>query len=93
MESCPNCNRQEPAINLTKHHMVPKHKGGKNEEANYLWLCGDCHSQLHLLYDNRYLRDSLYNEGLILDDEQMIKFGKFAAKQSGYITRRASKSR
>lgn len=93
MESCPICMREEPVINLTKHHMIPRHKGGKSIEENYLWLCGDCHSQLHLLYDNRYLRDVLYNEELILKDSQMKKFGKFAAKQSGKIARRASKSR
>lgn len=93
MAACPTCGRQEPLIKMTKHHMVPKHKGGKSEEENYIWLCGDCHTQLHLLYDNAYLRDNLNSAELVLADDRLKKFGRFAAKQTKRINKRKSSGR
>jgi len=86
-DNCPNCGR---LCELTKHHLIPKNKKGKNREENYFYLCTDCHTQLHLLYCNSILRDVLNTKENILADEQMIKFRKFARKQQGKIKRRQS---
>jgi len=83
---CPNCTR---IMGLTKHHLVPKVKGGK--EGPIMWICRDCHSQLHVLYDNNFLRDFRSTKIEVLADPAMRKFGKFAAKQSGGIKKRAPK--
>ena len=68
-------------------------KGGKNEDSNYFYLCKDCHAQLHLLYDENYLRDNLSTPKLILEDEKMIKFAKFASKQKSRIKKKVSNER
>ena len=90
---CPNCNRDETVILMTKHHMIPKSKDGENDESNYLWLCKDCHAQIHLLYTNNYLRDNLNTPKLILSDEKIVKFGKFASKQTKRISKKKSKNK
>lgn len=80
-------------MELTKHHLIPKNKKGTNKEENYFYLCEDCHTQLHLLYCNSFLRDVLDSEEAILADESMKKFGKFAAKQQTRIKRKLSKEK
>jgi len=87
---CPNCNRDETIILISKHHLIPKVKGGKNKKENYFNICEDCHQQLHVLYSENFLRDHLNTKELILNDEQMIKFGKFANKQRKRIIKRQS---
>jgi len=47
-------------------------------------------SQIHLLYDNTYLKDNLNSPELILSDDKMIKFGKFASKQTKKISKKKS---
>jgi 5-methylcytosine-specific restriction endonuclease McrA len=87
---CPNCGR---SIELTKHHLIPKVKGGENSDSNYIWLCGDCHSQVHLLYDNNHLKLVLNTKDLLLADENLKKFGKFASKQTSNIKKKQSNSK
>lgn len=86
--TCPNCNRD---IMLTKHHLIPKVKGGKSGPV--MWICRDCHSHLHMLHDNNFLRDFRKTEMEVLADPEMRKFGKFASKQDGRIKKRAPKHR
>lgn len=85
---CPNCNR---CIKLTKHHIIPLVKGGK--DGPVMWICRDCHSQLHDLYDNNYLKNVLNTAERVLDNEAMRKFGKFAHKQTGAIKKRVPRYR
>jgi hypothetical protein len=40
---CLICNREIPC-GLTKHHVKPKNKGGRNTEENYFYVCRDCHN-------------------------------------------------
>jgi len=42
--SCPICNEQKA---LTKHHIIPRHNGGKGLKNNYFYICRDCHDQIH----------------------------------------------
>ena len=89
-ESCPNCGRELP---LTKHHLVPRHKGGKDEESNYIWMCCDCATHLHCLYENNHLKKNLSTIDDLTDDPAMKKFGKFARKQTKTVQQKNSKNR
>ncbi len=89
-EICPNCNREVP---LVKHHLIPTHKKGENEDSNYIWICDDCHVQVHCLYSNNHLRDCLNTVELFLDDDKMKKFGKFMNKQTKQVSHKNSKQR
>jgi hypothetical protein len=50
-EPCPLCERDMLPHNLTKHHLVPKSRGGRVTEK----ICRTCHRQLHALFSNKEL--------------------------------------
>lgn len=76
---CETCGLER---DLTKHHLIPQHvsrsakysKDLKTDESNFLWICGECHSQIHALHTDQELRDMFFTKELLLADE---KFGKF----------------
>ena len=37
--------------NLHHHHLVPKVKGGSDDQTNLITLCGYCHAKIHNLKD------------------------------------------
>jgi hypothetical protein len=41
---CPTCNEQKP---LTKHHIIPRHNGGKGLLDNHFYICRECHDYVH----------------------------------------------
>jgi len=45
---CVACGNKE---DLHHHHLIPKVKGGTNEDANLLTLCHSCHKKLHHAVD------------------------------------------
>ena len=52
--TCPLCER-ETTGRLSRHHLVPRSKGGKKTVP----ICHHCHRTIHAFYDNRRLRDEL----------------------------------
>jgi hypothetical protein len=48
---CELCEREVQRI--TKHHLLPKSKGGKNTET--VNLCQPCHSTIHHTFSNKEL--------------------------------------
>jgi hypothetical protein len=88
---CLNCGRNEEIVGITKHHCIPQVKGGK--KGPVMDLCSDCHGQIHVLYTPNHLRDLLNTPELVVADEQMRKFGKYARKQNGRIKKREGKER
>jgi 5-methylcytosine-specific restriction endonuclease McrA len=51
--ACGLCGRAFARAGLTKHHCVPKSKGGTNEHIEL--LCGQCHSMVHATFTNATL--------------------------------------
>lgn len=47
---CALCGRLFDPKRLTRHHCVPKEKGGSVEDIEL--LCGQCHSMVHCTYTN-----------------------------------------
>jgi hypothetical protein len=54
---CGLCGRGFPRDRLTKHHCVPKSRGGTAEDV-YL-ICSQCHGMVHATFTNRTL-EALY---------------------------------
>lgn len=73
---CPLCLREN--ITLTRHHMIPREEGGKEEDVQY--LCKDCHKQIHALYHNKELALRLNRLDHLRDDEQMQRYINFIKK-------------
>ena len=50
---CELCRRHVPRGLITRHHLVPREKGGKAEHRTP--LCKPCHKQIHATFHNRDL--------------------------------------
>ena len=50
---CCLCGRAFPRVQLTKHHCLPKQKGGTQEDVEL--LCPQCHGMVHATYTNATL--------------------------------------
>src|SRR3954452_6923670 len=50
---CSLCGRPFPRRQLTKHHCLPRARGGTPEDVEL--LCGQCHGMVHATYTNRTL--------------------------------------
>ena len=85
---CGNCQRDESSVDITRHHLRPVVRGGKNGET--MLLCVDCHGHLHSQYTENHLRDFLSKPELVVADDAMIKFARFASKQRGQVRKRDS---
>ena len=74
---CPLCERDN--ISLTKHHLRTVNKAGQNSETEM--VCEDCHDQIHALFTNTELRDTLNTVSSLKEHPQMRKFFKFIRKK------------
>ena len=75
---------------ITKHHLIPqaqsrhKNKYLKTDEGNFLWICTECHSQIHALFSNYELK-TLYNtKEALLDEPRMRKFVEWRRKHPDF---------
>lgn len=50
---CSLCGRPFDRRHLTKHHCLPRQKGGTREDVEL--LCSQCHGMVHATYTNRTL--------------------------------------
>jgi hypothetical protein len=50
---CSLCGRSFTRQQLTKHHCLPRQKGGTQEDVEL--LCSQCHGMVHATYTNRTL--------------------------------------
>lgn len=48
---CPVCDQETAENNSSKHHVVPKSRGGRDTVR----ICNTCHKQLHALFTNKEL--------------------------------------
>lgn len=86
---CELCNRNVSII--TRHHLIPKQKGGSNYKT--ICLCITCHKQIHALFTNTELA-TLYNSMESLkSNERIVKFLKFVEKLPGDYHVNIKKSR
>jgi hypothetical protein len=76
--------------NPTKHHLVPqqqsrhKNKYLKTDEGNYLWVCTECHSQIHALFTNYELKTLYPTKELLLAEPRFAKFVEWRKKHPDF---------
>lgn len=74
---CELC-RREGVNKLTEHHLIPREQGGRNKAT--VWLCEDCHKQIHALYTNRELAFRLNTLERLENDEKIRKYLRYIRK-------------
>uniref|UniRef100_A0A7S1U0G4 HNH domain-containing protein n=1 Tax=Phaeomonas parva TaxID=124430 RepID=A0A7S1U0G4_9STRA len=95
---CELCEREMP---LTAHHLMPREthrkyrkKGLSQEFLNTCtMICRPCHSHIHKTYDNERLAAELSTVEKLLDDDAILRFVKWAAKQRTTSTEMAANNR
>ncbi len=76
---CPNCKRVINKKFLTKHHSIPRQKGGSKSEK--ITLCISCADHLHNLYPNSRIKKDFNTLEKIINDPGMKKFGEWIGKR------------
>lgn len=74
-EPCPFCKRE--GTNITKHHLVPKSKGGKVT----LRTCRDCHKAIHACFSHKELEREYHTMEALMTRESFRKMVSFISKQ------------
>lgn len=88
-EKCELCGIE---AKLQKHHLVPQRvcrssrhsKDLKTDEANFLWICNECHRQIHALYTEQELRDRYSTKEALLEAEELKKFITWRQKHPSF---------
>lgn len=86
---CELCHREN--VVLTKHHLLPREEGGKQEHIAR--LCEPCHKHIHALYTNKELALRLHELEDLRADEKIQRYLKFIKKQPGSKKVKSHKSR
>lgn len=71
---------------LTIHHLIPqnvsrhKNKYLKREESNFLYVCEECHSQIHALFTNHELKELYNTKDKLLSEPKFRKYVEWRMK-------------
>src|SRR5262245_44934628 len=78
-DRCSLCERPFERARLTKHHCLPKQKGGTNEDVEL--LCSQCHGVVHATYTNRTLAASYSTIEELRQAPELAPFLRWVRKQ------------
>jgi hypothetical protein len=81
---CCLCGRAFTRGQLTKHHCLPKEKGGTQEDVEM--VCPQCHGMIHATYTNATLAALYPTIGQLRQAPELEKFLRLVRKQP--LTRR-----
>jgi hypothetical protein len=76
---CSLCGRPFARAQLTKHHCLPKEKGGTHEDVEL--LCPQCHGMVHATYTNRTLAAAYATMAHLRKAPEMQAFIRWVRKQ------------
>lgn len=77
--TCPVCDRVLGNKNISKHHLIPKSKGGKHTDT--IDLHNICHQKIHSVFTEKELKDHFNTIEKIRDHDEIQKFIKWVSKQ------------
>ena len=70
---------------ITKHHLIPKQKGGKNKSKNYIWVDLPCSKQIHSLFTNSELKQKFNTLEKLKEDDRVINWIKWRQNHSSVL--------
>jgi hypothetical protein len=76
---CALCGRPFPRGQLTKHHCLPREKGGTPEHVEL--ICGQCHGMIHATYTNSTLAALYPTIGQLRKAPELAAFLRWVRKQ------------
>src|SRR3954469_11872995 len=76
---CGLCGRAFPRRELTRHHCLPRSKGGTSEDVEL--LCPQCHSMVHCTYTNGTLAGQFATLAELRQAPQLQKYVRWVRKQ------------
>jgi hypothetical protein len=76
---CGLCLRDFRNGKLTKHHCLPKSRGGTSEDVEM--ICSQCHSMVHATFSNRTLEALYPTLRLLADAPELEAYLKWVRKQ------------
>jgi hypothetical protein len=81
VETCPCalCGRPFPTRQLTKHHCLPRSRGGTPEDVEL--ICRQCHGMVHATYTNRTLEALYPTIGQLRRAPELADFLRWVRKQ------------
>lgn len=89
MEKCRLCKRE--VEQLTKHHLTPQSRGGKNGKTTM--FCLACKDMVHVLFTNKELEREYDSVEKLLATDRIKKYVKWVRKQKGESVTIAKKKR
>lgn len=79
MNTCPLCSREIPSKFASKHHLVPKLRGGKNGPV--VVLCRSCHDKIHSVLTETELARNFASVDKLLLHPEIARFCRWIAKK------------
>lgn len=85
--TCETCGCE---ADLTKHHLVPvlkaknKYKEIKEDPSNHIWICRQCHDQIHACYTESELRDLYFTKDRLMEAPKFRKFVEWRRKHPDF---------
>ena len=76
---CPICKRELGDKNISKHHLIPKSKGGKHTET--VDVHNICHQKIHSVFTEKELKAHFNTVEKLNAHQEMKKFIKWVAKK------------
>jgi 5-methylcytosine-specific restriction protein A len=76
---CSLCDRPFPRRQLTRHHCLPREKGGTAEHVEL--LCPQCHGMIHATYTNRTLAAAYPSIAQLRQAPELQPFLRWVRKQ------------
>src|SRR4051812_28713865 len=87
---CSLCDRPFDRRHLTKHHCLPRQKGGATEDIAL--ICSQCHGMVHATYTNATLAATYPTIEMLRDAPELAGYLKWVSKQPP-TRRKKNKSR
>lgn len=78
-ETCPICKRELGKQNISKHHLIPKSRGGKHTDT--ITLHNICHQKIHSVFTEKELKNHFHTLERLTSHDTIKKFVKWVAKK------------
>ena len=81
MQTCVLCGRDIPQHLLSRHHLVPKLRGGRSTEENLVLMHRPCHDKVHAVFTETQLARDYHSVDSLLADPDISKFVRWIQKR------------